>query len=369
MAIPVPADQDISLLLQTIWDQLSIGNQWPTYNVIDRILYREHQINIDDVLRRAPEELVVGGRADGSGSPRAEEQLWLTPAGVMACKRSERAIDAFTDAIVAAVKLDREHLDGGYPKMKADQIIQGASDGGPGAVSAEVKSLARQVGLMLVFEPWVLSGSLYEGGWEIGIKRTVRAYSGVSSFNDYWTRRQQQLQPESDVPTFYEDKGTSMNENISEPIGTNDAPIFIVHGRNNEFKYQLARVLETATQNEVQILHEQANRGSTIMEKLERHAQEAGFAVVLLTGDDEGRLRGTTNINPRGRQNVILELGIFFGLLGRAHVVVLIERDVEKPSDIDGLVYIELDAAGAWRYELLRELGAANIKVDPSKIL
>jgi len=117
------------------------------------------------------------------------------------------------------------------------------------------------------------------------------------------------------------------------------------------------------------VLHKQADRGATILEKFERHAQTASFAIVLLTGDDEGRLRGADSpLKPRGRQNAILELGVFISQLGRAHVVVLKGPDVEKPSDIDGLMYIPLDDAGAWRIKLLKELEAADIKVDFARI-
>jgi predicted nucleotide-binding protein len=93
------------------------------------------------------------------------------------------------------------------------------------------------------------------------------------------------------------------------------------------------------------------------------------FAIVLLTGDDEGHLRrGSSPLRPRGRQNVILELGMFMGLLGRTHVVVLKDADVKEPSDINGLMYIPLDSAGAWRHRLLKELAAADIKVDFTRI-
>jgi predicted nucleotide-binding protein len=40
------------------------------------------------------------------------------------------------------------------------------------------------------------------------------------------------------------------------------------------------------------------------------------------------------------------------------------EPSVEKPSDIDGLVYIGMDSAGAWKRELGRELEAAGISVN-----
>jgi predicted nucleotide-binding protein len=117
------------------------------------------------------------------------------------------------------------------------------------------------------------------------------------------------------------------------------------------------------------VLHEQANKGGTILEKFERHAQSASLAVVLLTGDDEGRLRDSDKpLSPRGRQNVILELGVFIGLLGRERVVVLKDPGVEEPSDLTGLMYIPLDDAGPWRTDLLRELAASGIKVDHSRI-
>lgn len=146
-------------------------------------------------------------------------------------------------------------------------------------------------------------------------------------------------------------------------------PIFVVHGHDDAHRHELMRLLDRTAEPEAIVLHEQADRGATILEKLERHAQTVSFAIVLLTGDDEGHLRsGSSPLRPRGRQNVILELGMFMGLLGRTHVVVLKDADVEEPSDINGLMYIPLDSAGAWRHRLLKELAAADIKVDFTRI-
>jgi len=116
------------------------------------------------------------------------------------------------------------------------------------------------------------------------------------------------------------------------------------------------------------VLHEQPNAGLTILEKFENYAGEVSFAVVLLTGDDKGGVRSSDGRNLRGRQNVIFELGFFFGKLGRTRVAVLLEENVEKPSDIDGLVYIALDQSGAWKYALAKELEAGGIPVDRSLI-
>lgn len=66
-------------------------------------------------------------------------------------------------------------------------------------------------------------------------------------------------------------------------------------------------------------------------------------------------------MSSRGRQNVIFELGFFFGKLGRDRVAVLLGPGVGEPSDINGLVYIPVDEAGAWKYQLGRELQSAGI--------
>jgi predicted nucleotide-binding protein len=169
-----------------------------------------------------------------------------------------------------------------------------------------------------------------------------------------------QLELEDDA-----DEGDGMDTR-AVPTG----PIFVVHGHDDARKYELMLLLErAAAEASPVVLHEQVNGGATILEKFERHAQTASCAVVLLTGDDEGRLRGSNGpMSPRGRQNVILELGVFIGLLGRRHVVVLKDPDVEVPSDLNGLVYISLDSAGAWRNGLMKELAAMGIKVDFSRI-
>jgi predicted nucleotide-binding protein len=149
---------------------------------------------------------------------------------------------------------------------------------------------------------------------------------------------------------------------------TFDGPIFVVHGHSLAALHEAVRVLERGTGREVIVLHEQANSGRTILEKFEDHATDASFAVVLLTADDEGGSREATDVHFRGRQNVIFELGFFFGKLGRRRVAVLLEANIEKPSDIDGLVYISLDQAGAWKQALARELEAVDIVVDRSRI-
>ena len=137
--------------------------------------------------------------------------------------------------------------------------------------------------------------------------------------------------------------------------------VFVVHGHDDARKLEVAHFVERVTGQRPTILHEQSNRGRTVIEKLEDHAAEAGFAVVLLTRDDVGGV-DKASLRPRARQNVVLELGLFIALLGRRGVVALCEEGVERPSDIDGVLYVSF--AENWQVKLAQEMQAAEIGVD-----
>ncbi|MHB1851716.1 MAG: TIR domain-containing protein [Acidimicrobiales bacterium] len=142
--------------------------------------------------------------------------------------------------------------------------------------------------------------------------------------------------------------------------------VFVVHGHDDVRKLEVAHFIERVTGRRPTILHEQSNRGRTVIEKLEDHAAEAGFAVVLLTGDDVGGV-DKVSLRPRARQNVVMELGLFMGLLGRSGVVALCEEGVERPSDIDGVLYLSF--AEDWQLKLAQEMKAAKINLDLNKSL
>ena len=114
------------------------------------------------------------------------------------------------------------------------------------------------------------------------------------------------------------------------PAPVSSRKVFIVHGRDEGPREAVARFLEKIDFEPV-ILHERANQGRTVIEKVEVHS-DVGFAVVLLTPDDEGCLKGEKP-QPRARQNVLLELGYFIGKLTRSRVCTLKVGDLEIPSD------------------------------------
>jgi predicted nucleotide-binding protein len=136
---------------------------------------------------------------------------------------------------------------------------------------------------------------------------------------------------------------------------------FIVHGHNDTLKLSLKNYLQnTLGFPEPVILHEQPSLGRTLIEKFEDAAAMTAIVFVLLTPDD--KLTGTGDNDDskrRARQNVIFEMGYLLGMLGResGRVVLLHQGPLELPSDISGLVYVDIsngiEAAGE---EIRREI-------------
>lgn len=174
-----------------------------------------------------------------------------------------------------------------------------------------------------------------------------------------------------------EDSGVSVigaaipDEGLRRLPSAENRKVFIVHGLDEEAKITVARFVERCGLEAI-ILHDQPNGGQTIIEKFEREA-DVGFAIVLLTPDDVGGPRGegltSTNLQPRARQNVILELGYFTGRLGRKRVAALKKGEVELPSDIYGVVWTSLSGDDAWKVSVVRELRAAGYEVDIARAL
>jgi predicted nucleotide-binding protein len=151
--------------------------------------------------------------------------------------------------------------------------------------------------------------------------------------------------------------------------GVRGEDIFIVHGHDGATKTAVARFLSRLIGREPIILHEKPDQGRTIIEKFEAHSSTVGCAVVLLTADDVGGPTGGVQ-QPRGRQNVVLELGFFLGKLGRSRVIILYEPSVELPSDLKGVLYIPLDEQSLWRNAVARELKAGTgLELDLTALL
>jgi predicted nucleotide-binding protein len=149
----------------------------------------------------------------------------------------------------------------------------------------------------------------------------------------------------------------------------NSKKVFVVHGKDNDAKETTARFLEKLGLQPI-ILHEQPNGGRTIIEKFEVYSGDVAFAVVLLTPDDVAYIaENPSELKSRARQNVILELGYFMGKLGRNRVCALYKGAIDLPSDYQGVIYTEMDKAGAWKTKLSQEIVQAHVSIDLTGLL
>jgi predicted nucleotide-binding protein len=99
-----------------------------------------------------------------------------------------------------------------------------------------------------------------------------------------------------------------------------------------------------------------------------------------MSADDRGASRrqydhaeygGEKTLKFRARENVILELGFFYGRLGWEKVFVVQKPaehawpDFERPSDLDGVTFFETNAESDWRDELVDAMRKAGLPVYP----
>lgn len=173
--------------------------------------------------------------------------------------------------------------------------------------------------------------------------------------------------------------------------GKENKNVFIVHGHDKLVLNEVKEFIITLGLTPI-ILQDQPNSGlTTIIDKFERYAKRVNFAVILLTYDDEGHELGPQQIitidkekslfslkrekehrivrpwsenQPRARQNVIFEFGYFIALLGRTKVVALCENGIERPSDIDGVIYIPYNPEGGWKDLLAQDIEEAGLAIN-----
>jgi len=173
------------------------------------------------------------------------------------------------------------------------------------------------------------------------------------------------------LKTMEEDLTLDVNKTIKKDRTKLSNKIFIVHGHDEEMKQAVARIVEKIGLVPI-ILHEQPNKGRTIIEKFEDYS-DLNFAIVLLSPDDIAYPKDKPpEIKEfRARQNVIFELGFFVGKLGREHVFILYreEHNFEFPSDYLGICYTPYDSKGRWRFDLIGELNSCGYNVDANKLI
>ena len=107
--------------------------------------------------------------------------------------------------------------------------------------------------------------------------------------------------------------------------------IFIGHGRNAAW-----RELKDFIQDTLKLVPDEFNlepvARKTVTERLLRMIDDARFALLVFTGEDEH-----TDDTKHARENVIHEAGLFQGRLGLEKAIILLEEGCQEFSNITGL--------------------------------
>lgn len=156
------------------------------------------------------------------------------------------------------------------------------------------------------------------------------------------------------VKPLREEVVAELTRDYAEKIKRPKPNVFIVHGHDDRAKYELKNFIQNdLALGEPKILHELRSMGRTVIEKFEEETQHVDLVFVLLTPDDKGAAVNSPNSEKRrARQNVIFELGYFFSKLQRTsgRILLLNKGGIELPSDINGVIYIDIsngiEAAG-----------------------
>jgi predicted nucleotide-binding protein len=164
----------------------------------------------------------------------------------------------------------------------------------------------------------------------------------------------------------------------SEPAGAHGTPhaVFVVHGHDAQALAQVEDYLLSVGVQPV-ILARQDASPQSLFQKFMTVGAQARFAIVLLGPDDWGASRrqydapgvGDRALQFRARQNVVLELGFFYGRLGWESVFVVYRTpdevfpNFERPSDLDGVVFDSISDAD-WRTRLGERLTAAGFELS-----
>ena len=132
--------------------------------------------------------------------------------------------------------------------------------------------------------------------------------------------------------------------------------VFIVHGHDDKSVRELTSFIkkELGFPSPI-VLKKQASAASTLMEKIEQEATNVDIVFVLFTPDDRV-VSGEGGEVFHARQNVLFELGLFMGILGRqsGSIVLLYKKPVELPSDMGGLVPIDITNGVKYQEALIR---------------
>lgn len=189
------------------------------------------------------------------------------------------------------------------------------------------------------------------------IEMLDRKFKGYSDKKDFDELRAALRAIKDNVDGYYKEEGMQAQN-------CRNNKIFVVHGHDENVRDQVELFLRRIGLEPI-ILCNQPNSGLTIIEKIEANT-DVGFALVLYTACDEGKLKTDEILRPRARQNVVFEHGYLIQKLDRKNVAALVADEVETPGDFSGVLYISLNDAN-WKQQVMRELKNSGFEFDSIK--
>jgi hypothetical protein len=161
----------------------------------------------------------------------------------------------------------------------------------------------------------------------------------------------------------HEEKG--LRQVVSkEAGGVKMKKVFVVHGHDTAVKNEIDIFLRENRLEPV-VMDRAAMAGRTLLEKFESMAADCDDAVVIATPDDQLVVTASRKPLTRFRQNVVLEIGYFWGRLGREgkfSLLVKQEPSLDIPSDLQGLGWIPItDDLGQTKLRLRADLESSGV--------
>ena len=172
--------------------------------------------------------------------------------------------------------------------------------------------------------------------------------------------------PDTTVESYNQGKNGKTSNSSQAKKQSNKTRVFIVHGHDKLLLSETEKFVMKLGFEPI-ILKDKPSKGMTIIEKFEEYS-DVDFAIVLYTACDEGGQIHKNELKPRARQNVVFEHGYFISELGRNKVCALVQKGVEIPGDYSGVVYIQYDDNGKWRYDVAKEMQEVMPGVDLNKL-
>ncbi|MHB9073081.1 MAG: TIR domain-containing protein [Desulfobaccales bacterium] len=181
---------------------------------------------------------------------------------------------------------------------------------------------------------------------------------------------------------YFHDIKENMHLNLGgriETVPRDNKNIFVVHGRNKALRDGLFEFLRALKLNPIEwdeAVNMTGKSSPFIGDILDKAFSEAQAVVVLLSGDDEARLKMEfqseedppfeKNLTSQARPNVLFEAGMAFGRHADRTVIVQVGSDLRPFSDIAGRHIIKLNNSPEQRNSLVQRLQTAGCSVNTS---